>query len=86
VAEHSNHQHVCNIHQPVPMAGQTRDMTQIDENDYPMKSMTLMKGALGVKKAFGMHESLVRTVVSTGKVHRKERFLQGHREHGAAMQ
>lgn len=37
VAEHSNRQHICNIHQAVPMAGQTRSTTQIDELHHPVK-------------------------------------------------
>lgn len=53
MAKHSNHQHVLNIQQTVQMAEQTRDMTEIGELHYPMKSRTLDRGALGVKNAFG---------------------------------
>lgn len=60
-------------------------MTQIDELHYPMKSMTLVRGGTGSGEGFWYPENLVRTAVSTGKVYRKERFLQEHGEHGEAM-
>lgn len=52
--EHTKHQHIHNIHQAVPMAGQTRDRTQTDElHHYLVKSMTLVREALAAKKVFG---------------------------------
>lgn len=48
VAKHINDQHILNIQQTVQMAEQTRDMTEISELHYPMKSRTLDRRVLGV--------------------------------------